>query len=258
MWTKILAFIMSILAFFGININKPVPEIEKVMTIKPITECKYLQGACTDGEYIYQAFSHHASSTKDGNYIFKIDAKTFKVAEKAALTAGHMNDITYNTEIKKIVSAQAGGAGGKVSQVDIIDPLTFEILETIDIGQNIFSIAYDSSSNVYYAGKPNGNVLVLDSNFKIKEKFSVNFENYTKQGICCRDGKLYFLLYGTKVEKPNIIRCYSVKGDFVSDYVIHDIELEPEGIFFLEDKLYVTYADKDYKTGSVYRINNFG
>lgn len=263
MWAKIVAFFMSILALLGINIKGNTthpPRIEEVSSFSVISECRYLQGACTDGKYIYQAFSHQVESTKEGNYIFKIDAKTYEVIDKVALTAGHMNDMTYNSRINKIVSADSASATSKSYMVTIIDPETLEVEEKINIGKGIYiySIDYDAVNDIYYAGRYDKSIIVFDSKFNIINEISVDFEDYTKQSIVYNDGKLFVLLYGTKVSKPNIIRCYSTNGNFLYDYEIGIDEGEPESLFKLNGKFHVTYSAENYTMGVIYRLNELG
>lgn len=255
MWEKIVAFIMSVLAFLGVSVGENKPVV-RVSVYSVISECRYLQGACTDGKYIYQAFSHQVNSEKTGNYIFKISAKTFRVVDRVPLTAGHMNDMTYNPRTKRIVSANSGGTGSKAYMVTLIDPETLAVVDTKNVGRNIYSIEYDPANDIYYAGCYDSEVLVLDSDFRVTGSFPVSFDDYTKQCVCLCDGKLNFLLYGKKVSKSDIIRTYSTSGELLGDYEL-SIEGEPEGLFRLGGKFYATYAIKDYTRGAIYRLNEF-
>lgn len=259
MWAKIVAFFMAILAFFGIKINKPIEvrNAEKLSSFNVISECRYLQGACTDGEYVYQAFSHQVESENEGNYIFQIDAETFDVVRKISLTAGHMNDMTYNPKTNKIISVNSGGTNSKADRITVIDPDTLEIIDTVNVGNYIFAMDYDPVNDVYYAGKYGASLLILDSGFKVIGEYPIDCGDYTKQSICYADGKLYFLLYGTKVSKPNVIRVFSTTGEFLYDHEIGIDKGEPEGLFRLDGTFYVTFAENDYTKGGIYRLAPF-
>jgi len=248
---KLISFILAILALFGFKEK----DYKKCASFSVISECRYLQGACTDGEYIYQAFSHQVNSEKKGNYIFKIDAKTYKVKEKVALTAGHMNDMTYNSKTGMIVSAQSGGTGSKAYMLTFIDTQTLTVQSEKNIGRNVSTIAYDAERDCYYACTYDPKLLTLDSDCKIISEVDLDFNGYTRQGTCFRDGILYFLLYG---ESGNCICRYSAEGTLLGDYKLDIPTGEPEGIFFIGENLYVTYSGDDYKQGIIYRIKGLG
>jgi len=174
------------------------------------------------------------------------------VRKKAALTAGHMNDMTYNSKSGMIVSANSGGTGSKAYLLTTIDPITLTVQSETNIRRNISTIAYDESRDCYYACTYDPSLLTLDSGFRIQSEVRLAFDGYTRQGMCYRDEILYFLLCG---DEDNCIRCYTTDGSFLYDYPLDIPSGEPEGIFWLNGHLYVTYSAEGYKKGIIYRLN---
>jgi hypothetical protein len=229
------------------------------------------QGGCTtDGRYFYQAlitYKDEADKEIDDTpkeadnlvKIFKYDKDTQQVVWSEELNLNHANDITYNSKLGYFVVCHNQGGANKVSYISIdTDEETgvesINLVETVELEENIYSIDYNSKYDQYIVGMSGGQEFtVLDSNFQQKYSFKPKagttpvyseikgtYVDYITQGICCDDKYIYCIL-----EKPDEIVVYDWFGRFVSEIKIdnaqnYSAELEPENISVLDDTIYFT------------------
>ena len=147
-----------------------------------------MQGACTDGEYIYYVYY-------TTNVIKKYNIKTGEVTSKSYTSGlyGHANDITYNPNTNRIyLTVMDDGA-----HIAVIDPTTLEQIEQFVLYgeggevQPCHGIAYDRINNRYIVanattipGTYGQRYSMFDSSFNyIKTIETPSPETYTIQGI---------------------------------------------------------------------------
>lgn len=155
-----------------------------------------VQGACTDGTYIYYTFS--SSST-----VIKYNILTKEVTSKSYASGllGHANDMTYNPNTGHIYVTVMDDAGTIVE----IDAETLEYVEShilTDGDGNVIEthgIAYDRSNNRFITADVNSkgkNYSIFTSDFVyVKTIITTRTESYTLQGIETDGEYIYRMLW---------------------------------------------------------------
>jgi len=178
-----------------------------------------MQGACTDGEFIYYIYYNR-------NTIKKYDIKTGTVTSKTYTDGlyGHANDMTYNPNTNKLYIATMNDYGHICS----VNPSTLEYENTFilkwgngDIAV-CHGIAYDRIHNRYILTvvPPDGITaygqyyMITDSNFNyIKTMVTPQPEIYTIQG-CETDGYLIYRTLWDNTNNTNYINVYNYNGEY--------------------------------------------
>lgn len=198
-----------------------------------------VQGACTDGKYIYMVI--HNGKT----IILKYDAYDFSLVDYTSCTGlDHANDLTYNSKTGKIVVAN------NIPNYDTIttfDPETLKLEDSITIDSEIYSIAYNQKTDSYVVGLSGTyDFAVLDSDFKVKEEFTGKDTGYTRQGCDCDENYIYF----AQSDRENLIVIYDYEGNFIDEIGLGDHK-EVENIFHIGNNFYTTLH---YYGNFLYRI----
>jgi len=207
---------------------------------------KVMQGAATDGSYLYYCIENQALAAHE-SYIYKVDIATGKIVKRSAsLQLDHSNDMTYNPKLNQLVVVHNAPNRKLVSFVDIE---TLEKVNTINIGREIFCMAYNETRDQYVVGLSGGQTFcVLDSNFEyIREYSPVASTGYTTQGMTCDDNFLYFAQSGA-----NVVVVYDWDGYQVAIIPIEFTNIETENICIVGNDIYIGF----YRSGNggiVYR-----
>lgn len=207
---------------------------------------KVMQGAATDGSYLYYCIENQALAAHE-SYIYKVDAATGKIVKRSAsLQLDHSNDMTYNPTLNQLVVVHNAPNRKLVSFVDVT---TLEKIKTINIGREIFCMAYNEKRDQYVVGLSGGQTFcVLDSNFEyIREYSPVASTGYTTQGMTCDDNFLYFAQSGA-----NVVVVYDWDGYQVAIIPIEFTNIETENICIIGNDIYIGF----YRSGNggiVYR-----
>lgn len=254
----LMSIFTSILSFFGINLyNNGFDDID-FSSVKNISfsselvleDLHYasqtiLQGGCTDGKYAYfcslNGYADVCSISK-----YRIDTWE-EVARAGIVDVDHGNDITYNKDKRCLVVCHNSPNRTLIS---FVDKDTLEIIETVEIPLEIYSITYNAKTNKYAVGiSYTFDFAILDKDFNVIETIKgVKPKSTTKQGMDSDDKYLYFLL-----SFPNAISVYDWDGNHYGVFELNDEaqKYESENIFLLNDDLYIGYNSefgKVYKT----------
>lgn len=204
-----------------------------------------LQGGCTDGEYAYFC---SLNGYKDVCSISKYKIDTWEeVARANVVDVDHGNDITYNKDKKCLVVCHNSPNRTLVSYVD---KDTLEIIETVEIPLEIYSITYNAKTDKYAVGiSYTFDFAILDKDFNVIQTIKgVKPTSTVKQGMDSDDKYLYFLL-----SSPNAISVYDWDGNHYGVFELNNKAkaYESEHIFHINDTLYIGYNSgfgKVYKT----------
>lgn len=198
------------------------------------------QGACTDGTYAYYALQ--GGSTK----ILKYDLCSYElIAKKTYNNLGHANDMAYNSDTDEIIVAHNEP---NYNTVTILDAETLKVKKNKKLPLKIYSIAYNNEREQYVVGISGSyNFALLNSDFKVVEKFKGENTGYTRQGCDCDDEYIYFSQSGG----DNIIAVYDYDGEHIKNIDI-DSSKEIENIFHTGRSFYITlhyYGNYVYRAG---------
>ena len=212
-----------------------------------------VQGACTDGKYAYFGFVSGGVCT-----LAKFDVNTWEyVSKEKIINMGHSNDMTYNPDKDYIVVANNAPY---YDVVTLIDPDTLAPIKDVQIKEDIYSIAYNAKRKCYVVGLSGTyDFALLDSDFKVKEKFTGVKTGYTRQGCDCDDD----YIYSTKIAYNVSYQANGGEGEMKSTTVTYgeSTNLSPnefsrDGYFFAgwraqrtSDGKYIGYANgaSDYE-----------
>ena len=206
----------------------------------------YMQGGGSDGTYAYYAVNSGGDSRESETLIYKVDLATWQIIKiSQPLYMSHANDIAYDPYHHRLIVSWCDIEPDKVA---VVDPDTLELLETKQIPQRHFSIAYCPERHRYVAGKSRTyDLALLDDEFT-PVALLPGVEGYVKQGLECDDRYIYFFQTGI-----------DANWIFVCDWdgaLIHKISVpmvgESENLFVRGDKLICAFTDKDAGELTVY------
>ena len=215
-------------------------------TDKNGVNCRIIQGACTDGEYLYTCLNDGAKSGAVTT-IVKTELRSGKVVAKyEGIMIDHANDLTYNPKTNEILACHNSPNNQLVS---IFDAETMEFKETIKLRENIYAIEYDEDEDRYWIGLSGSyDYMSYNAAFKKSSKIIRGYSNgFTKQGVDADDKYLYFVLY-----KTNCIAVYTKDGEYVRQIDLPVTAGEPENISHVGDTFYIVYNNPSWTGGIVY------
>ena len=207
---------------------------------------KVMQGAATDDVYLYYCIENQ-SLEKHESYIYKVEIGTGKIVKRSkSLQLDHSNDMTYNPKLDQLVVVHNAPNRELVS---FVDAYSLEKIKTIDIGREIFCMAYNEARDQYVVGLSGGQTFcVLDSEFQyIREYTPVASTGYTTQGMTCDDQFLYFAQSGA-----NVVVVYDWDGYQVAIIPIEFTNIETENICIVENDIYIGFY-RSSNGGIIYR-----
>ncbi len=222
-----------------------IANVEELGVISNPDVCTVKQGGWTDGVYYYQLFIKKDTASDEENNIcklvkFKLETgEVVKVSEELALN--HANDLTYNPKRNIFVAVHNNPNRKKLS---IIDPETFEIVDTVTLECKIFSLDYNEERDQYVIGIAGGQTFrILNADFTYADDVihqpTTLSKGYTTQGVSCDENYIYFVLYN-----QNCITVYDWDGNFIC-YVKLNISGEPENLSVVGNEIYISSAHGD-------------
>lgn len=222
-----------------------------------------LQGSCTDGKYAYYLmYNRKVVKCK----IVKVKRSNLKVVKvSGVLDVAHGNDMTYDSDRKRLVVVHSTGVDPK--RLTSVDPQSLQVIESKHVqipkklaggsiedaaGATAFSgVAYSSGRKQYAVLlSHNYNFVILDSNLepvryaKVGKKY-----NYIVQGIDATDDYIMVAQSPkTSKQKYNIITVYDWDGRYISKINVKK-GYEIESIYHVGSKYYAGFYRSYYKTG---------
>ena len=219
-----------------------------------------MQGACTDGRYIWAGLNHRHILVRLDTHTWEVQTREF--AEEEWL-CGHINDMAYNPNTNRIyVVGYDPGDWSTRGNIIVFDAITLEYRGTIRLRRSgemlpINSIVYDRSRDQYIvslagmAGKDN---VVLDSGFQpIGPLTLVRAETLTLQGFDTDGTFLYRTVWNQNT--GNFITVYDMSGRFLGQIdtgiPCQDVELE-DIMYDWNGAFYLNCSHRDGTGGSFY------
>ncbi len=232
-----------------------IASVEELGTIPNPDVCTVKQGGWTDGVYYYQLFIKKDTASDEENNIAKLvkyDMKTGEVVKTSDdLGLNHANDLTYNPKRNIFVAVHNNPNRKKLS---IIDPETFEIVDTVTLECKIFSLDYNEERDQYVIGIAGGQTFrILNADFTYADDVihqpTTLSKGYTTQGVSCDENYIYFVLYN-----QNCITVYDWDGNFIC-YIKLNISGEPENLSAVGNEIYISSAHDD--GAHIFRISDW-
>ena len=181
-----------------------------------------VQGACTDGTYIYYGFSNLNSIIK-----YNILTKEVTTQSYDSGLLGHANDMTYNPNEKKIYVTVMDSAGTilAINADDLSDYSTFALTDSSGNVIKTYGIAYDRENNQYItadSGTDGKNYSFFDSSFNyVKTVTITRNESMTIQGIET-DGEYLYRSLWDDTNNRNYIQVWTFGGTYLKQIELLD------------------------------------
>ena len=227
-----------------------------------------LQGACSDGRYIYMAFEKR-NGDPDGKdrariKIAKVRIKGWKLVKvsKSGLKLGHANDMTYNMHKKYLVVT-----GAKVNDpyVSLVDPGTLMKIGTkrVRLGKKykyakaFNAIDYDNKSRTYFVRgrETDGMSFIVDQDFRFISASNIKsiWPNRHVQSSASR-GEFFIVPQSMNQSKnKNTITFFSKTGGAVRSIRI-PVTGELQSLFYVGNRMYGAVYRKAGKSRKAFLI----
>lgn len=193
------------------------------------------QGATTDGEYAYMIMENQKESLCS---IWKVSMETWEVANVAyGLELSHGNCMAYHPERGQLVVVHNKP---RYNVISFVDPETLEIVEDVELGFRVFSMAYNPNSDQYVFGLSGGyDFVITDGEFNVIKTCTAQNTGLVTQGVDCDDTYIYFPQC-SKDSTVNQLVVYDWEGNYVNTVRVSAFQ-EIEDIFHVGDKVYIAF-----------------
>ena len=219
-----------------------------------------VQGGCTDGVYGYFVmYDRHVEKCK----IVKVKLSNLKVVKiSSVLNIAHGNDMTYNSDLKKLVVVHLTENGKRVS---FVNPKTLRVESQKDITipsqlpgataselkaiKRFFGISYNASRKQYVVFlSKSTDFLILYQQMNVISYVKTSQKNdYTNQSVDTT-GDYILLAQSPKGGKVyNILSVYTWDGEYVSKIFVRK-GYELENVFHVGKTFYASFYRSYYKT----------
>lgn len=181
------------------------------------------QGACTDGEYIYQMIIPTFSGIK-----YNIANGTYSLVELgSSVPYSHANDMAYNP-INQHIYVAAMTSDGAVMELDnqwnYIQ--THHLVGVSGSTYSVWGLCFDQNTN-HFLSENSGGVAVYDQYFNYLDWFALpEHPSATGQGFETDGEYLYRVTYN-----PNLIDVATITGEYVTT-ITNPLSSEPETMMY--------------------------
>lgn len=153
-------------------------------------EFNILQGACTDGNYIYLVMEDR---TYDSGTcaIVKVDPETWEVVQVSeALPLDHGNGITYLPDTNQLLVANCSPDPTLLSWVDAE---TLEFVKSEKMPYTVYSISWNQEKQQFAGYGMNKVMLMIDKDMNVTKSYNGLASTYTVQGYETSDDYVYIV-----------------------------------------------------------------
>lgn len=219
-----------------------------------------LQGACTDGRYIWGGWSNRRIITRLDTATWELQTRQFTEEE---WVCGHINDMAYNPRTNKLyVVGYDENDSSTRGNIAMFDPITLEYRGMIRLKHDgemipINSMVYDRLRDRYIvslAGKKGKDNVILDSDFRYVAPLTMErAETLTLQGFDTDGTYLYRSVWDKN--GSNYITVYDMDGTFLAqiDVGVSGKTMELEDIMYdWNGAWYLNFSHRDGSGGSFY------
>ena len=222
----------------------------QIYTEKTDSSYSHMQGACTDGKYLWIGWSVPKMIMKIR--LLTNEIETFRYTDET-WAFGHINDMTYNPNTNELlVCAYWQDEPETAGNLAILDADTLDLKRVVSVHKNqkplaFHGIAYDRLHDRYILATSGTTYDLIDSSFHYLDTIKVTrHENDTLQGIETDGTYLYRSLWGD-FEK-NRISVYDLDGNFIRlvNVPLSGYETELQDILYdWNGNWYINTADYD-------------
>ena len=240
----VLAALAAVMAFSLVGCSA-----QRVGSILPVSLVyRYVQGGCSDGQYIYVALND-GKKADSKSVIIKCNPSNMRVvATYKNLKFGHGNDLCFNTSTNELIVVNSSPDG---RLLNIYDASNMSLKEVVTLSKSVHGLTYDADQDCYYGAVSGATQFVkLDADFNIVETYAMQPCDDTKQNLDLIGDYLCFLRYD-----DNLIEVYTKDGEFVKNVDVPLDAYEPEFVCHIGDTVYIGCNLLTYTGGCVYKMD---
>lgn len=240
--TALLLALMMVVSLVGCT-------AQRVGSILPVSLVyRYVQGGCSDGQYIYVVLNDGKSSNSK-SVIIKCNPSNMKVVKTYKnLQFGHGNDLCFNTSTNELIVVNSS-PNGKL--LNIYNAADMSLKQIVTLTRSVHGLTYDAGENCYYGAVSGATEFVkLDANFNIVATYAMQPCDDTKQNLELIGDYLCFLRYD-----DNLVEVYTKDGQYVKSVDVPLDAYEPEFICHIGNTVYIGCNLLTYTGGCVYKVD---
>ena len=217
-----------------------------------------IQGACSDGTYIYCGIVQNQSDT-DNTILYKINSTTWDVEKNVSdFSLGHCNSMTYCKEDGYIhcISLDKSSTIYRIT-TDLVYVDSYNLdTSTISGFDKFGAIDYDSSLKQFILqirGIQRGYAFYTKDRQLIDIKYTDEITGYHAYGGFCVDQQyIYQVIYYTDGTSGIVI--YNYDGALLEEMKINNFTDELEEPLFINGKMYCSACQLNYTNSSIWEI----
>ena len=220
-------------------------------------EYRIIQGAYFDGERFYVATTANDAEgyEKVRIQVMDKDGKLIKLSDPLELD--HANNITFNEKENALIVTHCQSPDGHYYTYSKVDIDTLQIIETGELRNPFFAMAYSPERDQYASGQwSGGRIDIRNSNMHVIKSVGVETPETLSQGVFCDSKYIYFVRSGHEGGMKSEILVYDWSCRIIFKIPINfDILIEPENINIINGTTYVICNNPTWTGGMVYRLS---
>ena len=229
---------------------------EKLFTFRSSDPEYYtVQGGYYNGEFFYVAVIRRDAGGHEKVRILELYADGEVLRESDPLPLDHANNISYVPKWDALLITHCQAPEGHNARCSLVDPITFDILETDDLEYPFFAMAYCPSNDRFASGEWAGQTLdVWDGEMNPLLRRDVEYPGSLSQGVFANAEGIWFVRSSQNGYSAEI-RVYDWDLN-----LLHEIPLklsgsiEPESINIVNGEIYVIGTDWSKRVGTAFLV----
>ena len=232
-------------------------EAEKLFTFRSSDPEYYtVQGGYFNGEFFYVAVIRRDAGGHEKVRILELYADGEVLRESDPLPLDHANNISYVPKWDALLITHCQAPEGHNARFSLVDPITFDVLETDDLEYPFFAMAYCPENDRFASGEWAGQTLdVWDGDMKPLLHRDVEYPGSLSQGVFANAEGIWFVR-SSQNGYPAEIRVYDWDLN-----LLHEIPLklsgniEPESINIVDGEIFVIGTDWSKHVGTAFIVD---
>ncbi len=214
-----------------------------------------VQGGYFDGTSYYVAVIRRDAEGHEKVRILELDEWGDVLRESDPLLLDHANNISFVPKRNALLVTHCQAPEGHNARYSLVDPETFEILETEDLEYPFFAMAYCPENDRFASGEWAGQTLdVWDGEMTPILHLDVEYPGSLSQGVCAKAEGIWFVR-SSQNGYPAEIRVYDWDLNLIHEIPIALTgNIEPESINIVDGEVYVIGTDWQKRVGTAFLI----
>ena len=217
-----------------------------------------IQGACSDGKYIYYGIVNN--QTDDDNTVVKMDINTKEIIKTTnELNLGHCNSMTYCSYdgfIHCVALDEEGTIHRITTELEYIDSYKVTILDKYPQFTGFGAIDYNEKREQFIfliRGNKKGYAIFTKNMTFVKIIWCEYVDSHVYGGVCSDNNFIYQAICGNNFE--GIISIFNFNGDLIKTIQLENFNGEIEESFLIKNKMYCSACRHDYTNHDIWELS---